>query len=62
VVVSALISLKPTEMTAQNQALTASVKASAAAAALITPGANQARREIWTDEADTFLLDEDPLR
>src|SRR5712691_3864187 len=54
-VVSVLVFLKPTEMTAQNQAPTASVKAPAAAPVLKTPWGEPDLQGIWTVEADTPL-------
>ena len=53
--VSVLVFLKPTEMAAQNQAPSASVKAPAAAPALITPWGEPDLQGIWTVEADTPL-------
>jgi hypothetical protein len=53
--VSVLAVLKPTEMTAQNQAPIVSVKAPAAAAALTTAWGEPDLQGIWTDESDTPL-------
>src|SRR5207237_9261735 len=55
VVVSVLVFLKPTEMTAQNQAPTASAKAPAAALVPTTPWGEPDLQGIWTDETDTTL-------
>src|ERR1700674_2026209 len=52
-IVSALVFLKPTEMTAQNQPPTASVKSPAAAPVLKTPWGEPDLQGIWTDETDT---------
>jgi hypothetical protein len=52
---SALILLNPTEMTAQNQAPTASVKSPAAAPVLMTPWGEPDLQGIWTVESDTPL-------
>jgi hypothetical protein len=54
-IVSVLVFLQPTEMTAQNQAPTASVKAPAAAPALKTPWGEPDLQGIWTVEYDTPL-------
>ena len=54
-VVSVLAVLKPTEMTAQNQAPIVSVKAPAAAAALMTAWGEPDLQGIWTVESDTPL-------
>jgi hypothetical protein len=54
-IVSVLVISKPAEMTAQNQAPTASVKASAAAPALKTPWGEPDLQGIWTVESDTAL-------
>src|SRR5437870_5935538 len=51
--VSVLVFLKPTEMTAQNEAPAASTKA--AAAALTTPWGEPDLQGIWTVESDTPL-------
>src|SRR5437016_3248884 len=55
VVVSVLVFLQPTEMTAQNQAPTASVNAPAAAPVLKTPWGEADLQGIWTVEYDTPL-------
>jgi hypothetical protein len=55
VIVAVLAVLKPAEMTAQNQAPTASVKAPAAAPALKTPWGEPDLQGIWTVESDTAL-------
>jgi hypothetical protein len=52
-IVSVLVLLKPTEMTAQNQAPTAAVKSSAAAPVLKTPWGEPDLQGIWTVETDT---------
>jgi hypothetical protein len=54
-VVSVLIFLAPTEITAQNQAPTASVKAPAATSVVKTPWGEPDLQGIWTDETDTPL-------
>jgi hypothetical protein len=55
VMVSVLVFLKPAEMTAQNQAPTASAKSPAAAPVLKTPWGEPDLQGIWTDESDTPL-------
>src|ERR1700674_3527242 len=52
-IVSALVFLKPTEMTAQNQPPTASVKSPAAAPVMKTAWGEPDLQGIWTDETDT---------
>jgi hypothetical protein len=54
-VVSLPIFLAPTEITAQNQAPTASVKAAAATSVVKTPWGEPDLQGIWTDETDTPL-------
>jgi hypothetical protein len=54
-VVSLPIFLAPTEITAQNQAPTASVKTAAATSVVKTPWAEPDLQGIWTDETDTPL-------
>jgi hypothetical protein len=54
-VVSLPIFLAPTEITAQNQAPTASVKAPAATSVVKTPWGEPDLQGIWTDETDTPL-------
>jgi hypothetical protein len=53
--VSVLALLRPTEMTAQSEAPTATVKSSAAAPVLKTPWGEPDLQGIWTDESDTPL-------
>src|SRR5437667_2049560 len=54
-IVSVLVFLHPTEMTAQNQAPITSVKAPAAASVLMTPWGEPDLQGIWTVESDTPL-------
>src|ERR1700730_15865514 len=54
-VAAVLVFLKPTEMTAQNEAPVVSVKAPAAAAVPTTPWGEPDLQGIWTDESDTPL-------
>jgi hypothetical protein len=55
VLMSVLVFLGPTEMTAQNQAPTDSVKSPAASPVLRTPWGEPDLQGIWTDESDTPL-------
>jgi len=55
VLVSVVVFLRPTQMTAQNQAATAAVKSPAAAPMLRTPWGEPDLQGIWTDETDTPL-------
>jgi hypothetical protein len=54
-IVSVLVFLRPTEMTAANEASSASVKAPAAARVVKTPWGEPDLQGIWTDETDTPL-------